>query len=266
MKLTTDLIQLKVFVDDKSIQEYHKDSKTFVEGREGSKFALVIKNLTGRRLLVHPTVDGLSAMTGEEASKTDKRGYILDPYAIVNVPGWRLDDESVAHFFFAGAGESYAEKTDKELNKGVIAAAVWEEVYKLITYWPYDFNDCWSQLDKRSFGYDANRADNNSFGWSGSHTGSLSYSASYSASCPEQTLYECNNLGTGFGERTQHHVRRAEFEASTVEPIGTAVIYYDNLEGLRARGIKIRSKKKSNGLPNPFPKDKGCTPPADWQG
>ena len=74
------------------------------------------------------------------------------------------------------------------------------------------------------------------------------------------------NLGAGFGERTEHQVTSTHFDPATEEPLCVAVIYYDDLAGLRARGIKISDEQKTIGrLPNPFPKSDGCEPPAGWE-
>ena len=63
MKVSLPVVQVHVVIDNRPIQEY-RDPKgnTFIEGRQGSNFELDMRNLTGRRLLVHPTVDGLSCM------------------------------------------------------------------------------------------------------------------------------------------------------------------------------------------------------------
>ena len=74
------------------------------------------------------------------------------------------------------------------------------------------------------------------------------------------------NLGAGFGERTEHQVTSTPFDLATEEPLCVAVIYYDDLAGLRAQGIKISDEQKTIGrLPNPFPKSDGCEPPAGWE-
>ena len=52
------------------------------------------------------------------------------------------------------------------------------------------------------------------------------------------------NLGAGFGERTEHQVTSTHFDPATEEPLCVAVIYYDDLAGLRARGIKISDEQK----------------------
>jgi len=240
IKVSTELFQLKVLVNNKPIQEYHKDGNTFVEGRKGSPFSLEMRNLIGRRILVHPAIDGLSAMDGKEASSSDARGYVLDPHCTYDIPGWRLTDDVVAQFYFAGEGESYAEKTGKGLEKGIIACAVWEE---------------------RSFVRRDSMSPDTTITYSGGEKciGNLEYECFYNST---------QNLGAGFGKQLTHSVQTTTFTPSTKDPTAIVSIFYDDIAGLKARGINIKNKKKvSPRLPNPFPKDKkGCTPPEGWQG
>ena len=74
-----------------------------------------------------------------------------------------------------------------------------------------------------------------------------------------------NNLGAGFGKTADHKVQTVTFIPTTTEPTVVATVYYDDLQGLRHRGIKISQRKKKDGLPNPFPKDEGCKPPHGWR-
>jgi hypothetical protein len=266
MKITTPLIQVKVHVNGRPIQEYHKDQAVYVEGKKGSNFELSLKNLTGRRLLVHPTVDGLSAMTGEEASRNDhEHGYVLGPYQHMLIPGWRLNNDSVARFFFAGEGKSYAEKTGRPLNKGVIAAAVWEE--KRITWRcselpPVGIANPWSVT------YGSNRIKITPESSFGNDPVQCYYSGEEKCSGKISTESSTvNNLGTGFGKKADHHVHDTHFTPERDEPNAIAVIYYDDFHGLQKRGIKVqRAKDRQESLPNPFPRDKGCSPPHGWRG
>jgi len=252
MKMSIPVFQLKVVINEKPIQEYHKDELTFVEGRQGSNFELELRNLTPRRLLVHPTVDGLSAMNGKEASKNDsEHGYVLPPYCTTRIPGWRLSDKEVAAFFFAGEGKSYAEQKGGGRDKGVIACAVWEE--KVPEYRIYS-----SHMDLNMCRGITPLPESATKGIGG-----------MSVNCctgEEPTAASVQNLGAGFGERTEHQVQSTTFEPATTEPTCIAVIYYDDLQGLKARGIKIQGFECGFGLPNPFPKDRGegCEPPCDW--
>lgn len=281
MKVSAEVFRLQVLVNGRAVQEYRgPGSNTFIEGKQGSDFELELTNLTPRRILVHPTVDGLSAMTGKEASRDDSsQGYVLSPYQSMRVPGWRLDNDSVAKFYFAGNGGSYAEKTGRGADKGVIACTVWEEVVQTTWYavdpvlppWPPRCPPIRHSFGGGRFsscGAHSRSCFSNDEVTSGTITASncSGVNVACAATSEATAVYaaQTQNLGTGFGKQATHQVLMTSFVAQD-QPTCVAVIYYDDLQGLKNRGIKI-SCKRDQKLPNPFPKDAtGCTPPSDWQ-
>jgi len=281
MKAFAPLIQVRVQIDGKFVQEYHKDNNTFIEGKKGQNFALHLKNLSRNRILVHPMIDGLSAMTGKEASRFDNQnGYIIDPEGSAVIPGWRIDNNEVASFYFAGDGKSYAEKTGRGKDKGVIGYAVWSE---LVFASKDNMFESKSTVDSMDFGprnSSPRYGHSNSSGVCGqsSHIEpELSFETQCSIAPERQTKgatrstrsVTTSNLGTGFGQATSHHVESVHFVTTSDKPLVAGAIYYDDAAGLRARGIRLRRKKCSRDLPNPFPKDSGetgCEPPEGWRG
>ena len=98
-----------------------------VVGSEGQRYAIQIKNLTGARLEVVLSVDGLDVIDGKGASY-GKRGYLVDPYGNLEVDGFRKNYSEVAAFRFSGVDASYAAKRHGDTrNVGVIGAAVFHE-------------------------------------------------------------------------------------------------------------------------------------------
>ena len=295
LKVSSPLFQAQIVVKGRALQEYRDNAgRIFVEGRKGNNFSLELRNLTNRRILVHPSVDGLSVMTGELASRTDsEHGYVLEARQTLEVPGWRLNNNEVAKFFFAGEGKSYAEKKGVGKDKGVIACAVWEEaptftwrvdgpamfhvpggsgsgdaILRGVTYTTTNAPNV--NMDA-SPNVEFNSSDNISFGsldtvscYASASTMTESASTMTETSDTPQAAIHAQNLGTGFGKRAEHRVHNVCFTAGTVEPISVAVIYYDDKVGLQARGIKITEKKQDCSLPNPFPKDRSCEPPPGW--
>lgn len=268
MKYAAQFLQMRVLVNGRAVQEYHQQDRTFVEGRAGSRFELELRNLAYQRLLVHPMVDGLSCMTGQPADRRDSQhGYVLGPRESLVVPGWRLDDQQVAQFFFAGRGGSYAESKGQPENRGVIACPVWEEqpwVARWYTESRLDFTvpPCppyprWPQPDGQFPSYPTVTAP--------PQVGAAQVFCSVQQEQPTSGQF---NLGTGFGERRDHRVASTPFTPATQEPLLTALIYYTDEPGLRARGIDVqraRRRKEQGGLPDPFP-GSGCRPPAGWRG
>ena len=75
------------------------------------------------------SVDGLDIMTGKTASK-EGGGYVLTPALSPtdnDIPGFRLNNSEVAAFHFGDRRDSYAAQLDKPANVGVIAVIFYEE-------------------------------------------------------------------------------------------------------------------------------------------
>jgi len=83
-------------------------------------------NRTGSRVLVVLSVDGINAITGETAGIAQS-GYVLAPYASAEITGWRKSAAEAAAFYFTSIADSYAARTDRPDNVGVIGAAVFRE-------------------------------------------------------------------------------------------------------------------------------------------
>jgi len=126
---------LAVRVHGKTLNEYphinpEGEPEVWVEGRKGKDFVLRIWNHSSRRVRAVVAVDGLDAISGEEAS-FDSPGYILDGFEKLDIPGWRLDNDNVAKFKFSKVGKSYTAKAGKGTdNVGVIGVAFFYEKVK----------------------------------------------------------------------------------------------------------------------------------------
>ena len=52
---------------------------------------------------------------------------MLDPWGSVEITGWRKSLERTAAFYFTDLGDSYAARTGRPQNVGVIGVAVFQE-------------------------------------------------------------------------------------------------------------------------------------------
>lgn len=121
------IVEFDVVVDGRKVTEYnHRTEGAFIEHVTGKEFALRLRNLTDNRILVIPSVDGISALDGEVASY-DSPGYVLRPNQTADIRGWRRGNDSVAKFFFADEGDSYGARVGKSENLGIMGLAVYEE-------------------------------------------------------------------------------------------------------------------------------------------
>ncbi len=233
MRSQDGMFEFQVLVHGRPIQEYWHQGQLFVEGRHNSEYTLRVRNNSNRRAVAVMSVDGLSVMSGQTASRSDS-GYVISAHSYVDVPGWRLDDRDVAHFYFGSLPEAYASRMGKPQNIGVIGAAFYyEKRYEP----PVDYG--------MAKGFGTTRGVPQTLG-------------------AETT----RGIGTGFGRRTGHQVQRVQFDRED-HAAAELAIRYDDAEGLRARGIIVTtSHYQGDRVVNarPFPGDEGCEPPPGWRG
>ena len=123
-----DPVDLQV-VDRESgqvLQLWRRDGRLYVAGKPGDRYSLRVTNHTGARVLVVLSVDGVNIFTGETAGY-DQRGYIFGPGDTYDLIGWRKSLADVADFVFAPLPQSYAARTGRPQNVGVIGMAVFNE-------------------------------------------------------------------------------------------------------------------------------------------
>lgn len=100
--------------------------KTFIVGADGERYRLVVRNGTGVRFEIVASVDGLDVIDGQPADPA-RRGYILDPYGVLVIDGFRQSTDQVAAFRFGAVDDSYAARTSGDRNVGVIGVAIFAE-------------------------------------------------------------------------------------------------------------------------------------------
>ena len=100
--------------------------RTFVIGQSGERYSVVLKNNTSHRFEAVATVDGLDVINGKDGT-FDNRGYVLMPFATLEIEGFRQSTQQVAAFRFAAVGDSYAGQMGKARNVGVIGVAFFLE-------------------------------------------------------------------------------------------------------------------------------------------
>src|SRR3990167_2472156 len=282
--------EFEVLVHGASTKEYYHEGRNYIEGKEGSRFSLSMRNNSSNRALFVPTVDGLSIMNGKEASYKS-RGYIVNGHDSLTIDGWRTSDDKVAEFYFSSPKESYAKKIDKGGNLGVIGCAIFKEKEKVrviekiirekeyIPYpvWPKPY---WNGADPWSpkWGLVTTDSDPNSSmiytltaGSSGA-SGSISQNT---ASCSflsasggnKNSLGDAGKssegirsmkasvgLGTGFGEDKYSPVVTVEFDKEG-SPTEVFTLYYNTRENLEELGVEFR--KPIYVAPSAFPNEDG---------
>ena len=109
-----------------ALEAVHVGERTFVVGQAGQRYSIVLENHTGHRFEAVGTVDGLDVINGKPGN-FDNRGYVLMPFATLEIEGFRTSTSNVAAFRFASVADSYAAQTGSARNVGVIGIAFFTE-------------------------------------------------------------------------------------------------------------------------------------------
>jgi hypothetical protein len=241
----------------------------WVAGRPGARYAIRVRNQTGQRVLAVMSVDGVNILTGQTAA-LEQSGYVLAPWQQADIKGWRKSDAQVAAFEFTASQNSYAERTGRPADVGVIGVALFREQPPVVYKKPAPI------YREQGPGLDQGRSRYESEGDSASkptpaapaapsaapspeptaeaHSGSTAQSASKERSEPQaSSRHEPSpKLGTGHGARETSYTRSTTFERMTSHPQEVIRIRYDSRERLVAMGV-IREWTPPPHLPNPFP-------------
>jgi|GEM_PF-1825526 len=256
MRCPNNASSLEVLVNGRPVTEYRHDGNVFIEGRDRSEFSLRMKYLggyrdMGKRKLFVPSVDGLSIIDGKPASN-DSRGFILETDEEIEVPGWMVNNETAASFFFSLSNKepSYAEQMGYGgQNNGVIGVRVFQEKEPAKKPLPNPFPDV---LQLKDFPW----ADSGTVREPDFNPRTISFGASASASALRGIAPQsAKELGAGWGEETDFSTTITQFEKG--EHLTDIVIFYDTIRGLEALGVDVVKKKarRSSMGASPFPGD-----------
>lgn len=221
----------------RALPVYWHDGKAYVAGRPGNEYQVSVRS-RGEEVLAVVSVDGVNVVTGETAAARQS-GYVLAPGRSLEIRGWRKSLERIASFYFTELPESYAARTGRPENAGVIGVAVFRKKAPEPIARP--FAQPPAPIARREAGAAsdasaARRAEENAA------SGEL---ASRSPA-PEA------RLGTGHGRDESSHARYVTFERASPYPAEVITIYYDSRRNLVARGV-IRESAPLAPLPRPFP-------------
>ena len=108
------------------LEAVHVGDRTLVVGQAGQRYSIVLTNNTNHRFESVVTVDGLDVINGRPGT-LENRGYVLMPFATLEIEGFRQSNAAVAAFRFAAVSESYAAQMGSARNVGVIGIALFGE-------------------------------------------------------------------------------------------------------------------------------------------
>lgn len=220
--------------EGRQLPVYYHQGRAWVVGKPGNEYSVRIRNRAGEDVLGVVSVDGVNVITGETASP-QQSGYVLPAYQSLDVSGWRKNMASTAAFYFTALSDSYAARTGRPDNVGVIGVALFKRKRAEPPVDIAPMGPMSRQAPMR--GDDSFTRDRASSG--------------APAEAQSRALAE-EKLGTGHGRVESSQARYAGFERETSYPQETIAIYYDSYRNLVARGV-IREPVRPYPQPRPFP-------------
>ena len=246
-----------------TLPAYAHDGKLYVAGTPGHRYGVRIVNRTSSRVLTVLSVDGVNAISGQTADP-NQSGYVLGAYDSTEVDGWRKNMSEIAEFNFTNLGDSYAARTSRPSNVGVIGVAVFREKPHYT----------WRERDEKiareapvtsaadSAGYarkDAAPPPMAAQAPASAAAGAMAKSAPADASAYNSmaearrpTPKPEESLGTGHGEREYSSATYTTFERESSRPNELVSVWYDSYRNLVARGV-IPTPRPIAKEPQPFP-------------
>ena len=248
---------------------YTHQGRHYVAGRPGARYAVRVYNKAGGRVMTVMSVDGINVVSGESAG-IDQNGYVLSSWQRHDVAGWRKSQAQVAAFEFTALPNSYAARTGRPDNVGVIGVAVFRERPAPVQMpapapRPYggsgglgasgreDTADgsANSARDQR-----AERAGPAASEAPAADAAPARKSADAMASGESRALSRppaqpAAKLGTGHGARENSWVNSTEFERARSTPDEVITIYYDSRDNLVVQGVIPAPRYVP--VPQPFP-------------
>jgi hypothetical protein len=204
--------------EGRQLQVYWHEGRAYVAGKPGNEYQVSLRNRERADILAVVSVDGVNAVTGQTADASQS-GYVLSPGSSTSIQGWRKSLSETAAFYFTTLADSYASRTGRPDNVGVIGVALFRRKQEPQSVAPIA---------------PSARARNEA----GADTAS-------GAAQEKQ-------IGTGHGRHETSYARYVAFQRASLVPAETLTVYYDSRANLVARGV-IREQVPVAPLPRPFP-------------
>ncbi|QTD46510.1 hypothetical protein [Ottowia testudinis] len=244
------LVDVQIIDRDSSatLPVYQHRGEWWVAGRPGARYAIQVRNAAPGRVLGVMAVDGVNVISGDTAS-WQQTGYVLSRGQSAQITGWRKSDDEVAAFHFTALPDSYAARTGRPDDVGVIGVAVFRERYvpppPRASVAPAPPNGRFSAESAAS---------------AAAAPASPQADASARAPAPDA------RLGTGHGERETSYVTHTTFERRGSRPDEVITIRYDSRANLIAAGIIASPVQPPTPQPRPFPESTRYVPdPPAWR-
>jgi hypothetical protein len=175
---------------------YWHQGRAYVAGKPGNEYQITLRSRLQEDVLAVVSVDGVNVITGETANPAQS-GYVLGARASLDIQGWRKSLAQTAAFYFTSLPDSYAARTGRPDDVGVIGVALFRRKQERQQISP--------NAPATAAGARAAEAD--------------------------------SRLGTGHGRQETSYAEYVAFERATSTPAEMVMLYYDSYRNLVARGV-----------------------------
>ncbi|MEA3192277.1 MAG: hypothetical protein QOD26_610 [Betaproteobacteria bacterium] len=208
------IVDLSVYdrTEGRRLQVFWHEGRAYIAGRPGNEYQVTLRNRQSDDVLAVVSVDGVNVVTGETANPSQS-GYVLAPRRGLDILGWRKSLSQTAAFYFTALPDSYAARTGRPDDVGVIGVALFR---RKVQPPPQPLSQVAPSAGAR---------------------------AESSADA---------RLGTGHGRQEYSPATHVTFERATSSAAEVISLYYDSQANLLARGI-IRDPVRVSPTPRPFP-------------
>lgn len=196
------------------LQVYRHEGRLYVAGKPGHEYQIRVANRLREDLLAVISVDGVNVITGQTANPSQS-GYVLSPRGSLEVQGWRRNLSQTAAFYFTALPDSYAARTGRPDDVGVIGVALFRRKHEPSPVAPI--------APEAAAG---RRAEQDARG---------------------------ARIGTGHGRHEHSPATHVAFERASSAPAEIVTLYYDSHANLLARGIIREPPIQVAPTPRPFP-------------
>jgi hypothetical protein len=215
---------------NRTLPVYSHEGRLYVAGEPGHRYELRVRNRSGERLLAVTSVDGVNVISGETAGQ-QQSGYVLEAWDGVEIEGWRKSLDDIATFYFTRLSKSYAARTGRPHDVGVIGVALFREHRRCCRQYSLEGRDAAAPAAPSANSAEAQEDEG-------------------LATSPQRAR---EKLGTGHGHRESSPARYVDFQRASETPAETIVIYYDSRKNLMAQGVIGEQRRYAEREPNPFP-------------
>jgi hypothetical protein len=261
-------------VENRTLPIYQHNGRYYVVGKPGNEYQIRVANRGRQEILSVVSVDGVNAVSGETAN-WEQTGYVLGNQQAFDIRGWRKSMDRIAAFYFTEHQNSYAARTGRPQNVGVIGVAVFRKKYeppvridppvrpwlrpRSESPWPYSGESSGNGAARDSARSDESPAQPS--------TRAAPAEAQSSAGAPSGAMEDrasgygelsraprkSATLGTGHGRSEESHITYTNFERASSTPAEIITIHYDTYENLLAQGVIYQPPVYARPTLVPFP-------------